>query len=223
MLLTLVIMASAWGRVYSQSSGTQIEGSHISAKQLVGVDTLIIFKHGDTTIYKSVGAGDMKINPHTATMFAAVVPGLGQIYNRKYWKVPLVYGAIFGLYKCIDFNNGYYNEYRRAYRDFIAKDPNNKAYISVQKRTNLTLEECEGQYADWFKRVLENKKNYYRRYRDLSIFGMVGVYVVQLVDACVDAHFHDFDVTEDLALHWSPMIIPDEGGPMLGATVAITF
>ena len=83
-LLVLVLITSAIGVVYAQSSGAEIESSRISVKALVGVDTLIIYRHGDTTIYRSVGARDMRINPHTATMFAAVVPGLGQIYNRKY-------------------------------------------------------------------------------------------------------------------------------------------
>lgn len=214
--------------VHAQSSGAQIEGAKISLKKLEGTDTLIIYRSGDTTIMKSVSVADMRINPHTATMFAAIVPGLGQIYNRKYWKLPFVYGGIAALVYSIDFNNWHYKFYRRGYRDLVSQDPNNRFYETVFEKklsTNLDISNFigDGQYAKWFKAQLENKMNKYRRYRDLSFFGMIGMYVVQLVDACVDAHFHDFDVSEDLAFQWSPLIMQDNNGPLIGATVSISF
>ncbi|MDO4461093.1 MAG: DUF5683 domain-containing protein [Bacteroidia bacterium] len=228
--IVLVIMAGTACCVQGQTSGAQVEGSKISIKKAEGTDTLIIYRSGDTTIMKSVSMAQMPVNPHTATMYAAIVPGLGQIYNRKYWKLPFVYGGIAALCYSINFNSKWYKYYRRGYRDLVAQDPNNAFYVTIfNEKINasgvLKLEDCigDGQYAGWFKRVLENKKDYYRRYRDLSYFGMIGVYVVQLVDACVDAHFHDFDVSDDLALHWSPLIVPDNGGPLVGATVSISF
>lgn len=215
--------------VHAQSSGAQIEGAKISVKKLEGTDTLIIYRSGDTTIMKSVSVADMRINPHTATMYAAIVPGLGQIYNRKYWKLPFVYGGIAALCYSIHFNSKWYKYYRRGYRDLVSSDPNNTFYAVVFEEKisggNLKLEDCigTGAHAKWFKMQLENKKNRYRRNRDLSYFGMMGMYVVQLIDACVDAHFHDFDVSDDLALQWSPLIMPDNNGPLIGATVSISF
>lgn len=222
MIAALVLVTNV-GYLYAQSSGVALEGEHIKIKALTGKDTLIIYRSADTTIMKSLGVRKMGINPHTATMFAAVVPGLGQIYNKKYWKVPIVYGGIAALCYSIHFNSKYYDIYRRGYRDLINKDPNNTSYMKIIEDNHLDPELCLERYADWFQRVLENKKNYYRRYRDLSYFGIIGVYVLQLVDACVDAHFHDFDVTDDLAMRWSPMILPDDGGPLVGATVCINF
>ncbi|MCF0191750.1 MAG: hypothetical protein HUJ96_10870 [Marinilabiliaceae bacterium] len=207
----------------AQNSGTQLEQSKNKVKEVIGRDTLIIYQHGDTTIMKSLGVHRMTTNPHTATMFAAILPGLGQIYNRKYWKIPFVYGGIAALCYAIHFNGENYDLYRRSYRDFITKDPNNKAYLEVVKRTNLTVEECEVTYASWFQNALRNKKDYYRRYRDLSYFGLIGVYIIQIVDACVDAHFHNFDVSDELSMEWTPVVIPDSGGPMIGAKLAINF
>ncbi len=163
-------------------------------------------------------------SPHKATFYAAIFPGLGQIYNRKYWKLPLLYGGIAALCYSIHFNGDYYSRYRAAYRDFIIRDPNNKSYIQFQKRTGLTLEQVEGVYATWFSNALKNKRDYYRRYRDMSYFGMAGVYLVQLVDACVDAHFFDFDVSDDLSMNWAPTISAGEYGcTNVGLAVTITF
>lgn len=223
MIVALVVGVSATG-LYAQSSGVEIEGEHIKAKVQTGTDTLIIYKSADTTIMKSVGVTKMDINPHTATMFAAVVPGLGQIYNKKYWKLPIVYGGIAALCYSIHFNGDLYDKYRRAYRDLITKDPNNTSYMRVIEENNLDPELCLGRYADWFQRQLNGKKDKYRRYRDLSYFGLIGVYVLQLVDACVDAHFHDFDVSEDLTMRWNPMVMPGDGsGALIGASVCINF
>lgn len=203
-----------------------LAGSSANAQNLLARDSLILRQTPDSIILRSVGMSSMKHNPHTATMYACILPGLGQIYNHKYWKLPILYGGVAALCYAIHFNGENYDLYRRAYRDFITKDPNNKAYIKVIKeRTNLTVDQCEGQYASWFQNVLRNKKDYFRRYRDLSYFGMMGLYALQIVDACVDAHFHDFDVSEDLSIHWAPvfepMFLEDYG--YLGARVTISF
>jgi hypothetical protein len=71
----------------------------------------------------------------------------------------------------------------------------------------LTVEQVEGQYADWFQRALENKREYYRRYRDLSYIGMAAIYVLNMIDATVDAHFYDFDVSDDLSMKVRPVIM----------------
>ncbi len=200
-----------------------LKGKKIKPKReefVFPIDTIAVREDG-TKVIKSVGIGDIHHCPHTANMYAALVPGLGQIYNHKYWKLPIVYGGIGALVYAISFNNKYYQIYRRAYRDFIIRDPNNKAYAEVLKHSNLTVEDVETTYATWFQKTLSNKKNYYRRYRDMSIFGMAGVYIVQLIDAVVDAHFYAFDVSDDLSMKWTPVVEPET--KYVGASFAINF
>ena len=185
-------------------------------------DTLILIDGETIRFIPSVPIGQLGHSPHTATMYAAILPGLGQVYNRKYWKLPLLYGGAAALIYAIHFNNKYYKKYSAAYRDFLIGDPNNKdTYMEFVNRAHLTEEMVQGAYKQWFQNTLKNKKDYYRRYRDLSIFGMVGLYAVQIVDACVDAHFFNFDVSDDLALHWQPDLNPQNR--QVGATLAFRF
>ncbi len=150
-------------------------------------------------------------SPHKATFYSAILPGLGQAYNKKYWKIPILYAGIGALGYAIDFNSSNYIKYKNAYRDFLIRDPGNKSYKDVVPPT-LTVEEVETQYADWFQRALENKREYYKRYRDLSYIGMAAIYILNLVDASVDAHFYNFDVSDDLSMDIRPAII--DQGPM---------
>ncbi len=183
-------------------------------------DTLVLV-HGETVrLIPSVHVGALGHSPHTATMYAAILPGLGQIYNKKYWKLPLLYGGAAALGYAIHFNNKYLKKYSNAYRDFLLGDPNNKSYMYFVDKAHLTEADVQGQYKTWFQNSLKKKKDYYRRYRDLSIFGMAGLYLVQIVDACVDAHFFNFDVSDDLAINWAPAASPGSG---VGATVALRF
>lgn len=186
-------------------------------------DTIILINGERTKAIKSVHLYQMGHSPHGATMFAAIVPGLGQIYNRKYWKLPIIYGGFAALCYSIHFNGKYYNKYRRAYRDFIIQDPNNKSYLEIVKKTNLTEEEVLTTYNSWFRNALKNKKDYYRRYRDLSYFGLAGVYLIQFLDAVVDAHFFKFDVDDNISLNWEPTIQPDDQSTYMGASVTISF
>lgn len=191
--------------------------------RIYGDSTLVsvyVDEMGNKTI-QSLAPGQLGHSPHTATMYAAILPGLGQIYNRKYWKVPILYGGVGALCYAIRFNNKYYKKYRQAYRDFVVRDPNNKSYASIAKKAGLTIEQAEGQYAQWFQNALKRKKDYYRRYRDLSYFGMIGVYVVQIVDACVDAHFFKFDVSDDLTIQWQPSVMPES--QTVGASICLSF
>lgn len=189
------------------------------------IDTLVLLQHKDEIVIRSISIKDMKQSPHTATIFAAVVPGLGQIYNKKYWKVPIVYGGIAALCYSIHYNGSRYDMYRRAYRDFINKDPNNKSYAELMANVgaNFTVEEAETVLSAWFQTRLKSGKDRFRRYRDLSYFGLAGVYLVQLIDACVDAHFYDFNVDDDISFKWYPSVAPGGTEPYMGASLIITF
>lgn len=157
-----------------------------------------------------------KHSPHKATIYAAVIPGLGQAYNKKYWKLPILYAGIGGVIYAIQFNSENYDKYRSAYRDFLIQDPKNMSYLKVIENTNITAEDVHGPYADWFRRTLDNRRKYYRRYRDISYAGLVAVYLIQIIDATVDAHFKNFDISDDLSVNLEPVILSTPQEPFNG-------
>jgi len=148
-----------------------------------------------------------KPNPRTAVLWA-IIPGGGQIYNRKYWKVPIVYGGALGLVYGFTWNNQYYVDYRNAYVGMFnyingtasASDLN---YIGNMLPPGKDLESFD---KTWLSSVFERKKNFYRRNRDLCIIGAVGVYALTLLDAFVDAQLFDFDISPDLTMNVYPVL-----------------
>jgi hypothetical protein len=139
-----------------------------------------------------------------ATWLAMIFPGGGQIYNRKYWKLPLVYGGFVGCAYAISWNGKMYSDYSQAYLDIMDDDPNTKSYedfISSRVDINSRLE--------YYQNIFKRRKDTYRRQRDLSIFCMIGVYVLSIIDAYVDAELSDFDISKDLTLHVEPVLWND--------------
>lgn len=167
------------------------------------------------------------VSPKKAAMLSAVFPGLGQIYNRKYWKLPIVYGSIGGMIYGLAWNNKTYLEYRNAYIDWSYKLdglPNNERYKKiVPKDHDFSVYDSDGEV--WFKKQLENKKDSYRRDRDLMIFGVAVVYLINILDASVDAHLSNFDVGEDLSMELSPVItnVSHIGNRSLGLACRFNF
>jgi len=147
-------------------------------------------------------------NPTKAALFSAVVPGLGQIYNRKYWKLPIVYGGFLGCVYAINWNTTTYNGYKDAYRDYTDNNVNTnswQAYVpsSLPKDEN----DWSSEQKEWFKtNLLKQRKDYYRRYRDLSYIITGAFYALCIIDAYVDAQLFDFDISEDLSLRVEPTI-----------------
>ncbi len=195
-----------------------LPGETRAQQVLVDTGRVIAADTTETLRPKIVERKERVHSPHKATFYSAILPGLGQVYNKKYWKVPLLYAGIGAVGYAIHFNSTNYNLYKSAYRDFLIRDPGNKSYIEVIPVT-LTVEDVEGQYRQWFQDALNNKKKYYKRYRDLSYIGMVAIYLLNLVDATVDAHFYDFDVSDDLSLHIRPVMM--EPDPVLGNKVGL--
>lgn len=163
-----------------------------------------------------------KHSPHKASFYAAILPGLGQAYNKKYWKIPLLYAGIGGVAYGIHFNSKYYNIYKAAYRDFVIRDPNNKSYLDLDLPDGYT-EEFLYENAAWFEETLQSKKQYYRRYRDLSYIGMISLYVIQIVDAAVDAHFYNFDISDDLSMQVQPSMMAPAPGEYAGMGLQFKF
>lgn len=151
-------------------------------------------------------------NPKKAMWLAIVFPGGGQIYNRKYWKLPIVYGGMLGCVYALNWNNTMYRDYSQAYIDIMDDDPNTKSYENfIPPSYNIN------QNMDRIKGLFKRKKDYYRRYRDLSIFCMIGVYALSIVDAYVDAELSSFDITKDLSMKVKPTIINDRNNIVRGS------
>lgn len=154
-----------------------------------------------------------KPDPMRAVWMGAIIPGYGQIYNRSYWKLPVVYGAFMGCGYAIMWSQGYYNDYKTAYRDLyfdIAEgtvtEDESKSYIAILPR-GYTLDRVGG--ASTWQSTLQSRQNTYRRYRDLSIVATILVYGLSLIDAYVDAQLFDYDISPDLSMSVTPVIQTD--------------
>lgn len=160
-------------------------------------------------------------DPVRAVWLSALFPGLGQLYNRRYWKLPLVVGGFMGLGYGTSWNNMMLRDYTRAYNDLLDNDPTTKSYMDFFPPTTQ-----EGSLdKTWLSRLLKSRKDYYRRNRDLCIISMVGVYLLAMVDAYVDASLAHFDISPDLSMQLQPAVIPDTRSriPGLGLQWALTF
>ena len=153
------------------------------------------------------GEGEKTKDPTRAVLLSAALPGLGQIYNKKYWKLPIVYGGAYALAWGIDWNNDNYNEVRSAL--FAVRnqqiDPLNPLH---------TLSEA----------TLERETDRFRRDRDFLIIGSIVAYFIVMVDAYVDAHLKDFPLGKKrTALRIQPSIKQNFGQISSGLALNITF
>lgn len=139
-------------------------------------------------------------NPTKATWLAVVFPGGGQIYNRKYWKLPIIYGGFAGCAYALSWNGKMYKDYSQAYLDIMDSNPNTKSYEDLLPPNARYNEEQ-------LKNTIKKRKDMFRRYRDLSIFAFIGVYLISIIDAYVDAELSNFDITPDLSMKVEPTVI----------------
>jgi hypothetical protein len=212
------------------NQSAKILNDSLEQRVILVSDSLIDESGFQTTLPETPSPSDLQLDdeykhsPHKASVYAAVFPGAGQIYNKKYWKVPLLYAGIGGLVYAIHFNSSYYNKYRSAYRDFLIRDPGNTSYEEFIP-VGLTIEDVHGQYEEWFQRALQNKRRYYKRYRDISYIGMAALYLASIIDASVDAHFYDFDISDDLSLRVEPAVLSpvSEKGSAFGLQMRLQF
>ena len=159
-----------------------------------------------------------------ATTLAMICPGAGQIYNKSYWRVPIVVGGFATTIYCIDWNNRGYQRFQKAYRLLAEYEANPDPALYP----NGSPDEFNGRYSSSF---LKNLRNSYRRNRDLCIILTAGLYIVQIVDAHVDAHMRDYDISKDLSVSLSPVVgysynrmSPySGGGATLGMSLGLTF
>lgn len=145
-------------------------------------------------------------NPKRALWLSLVLPGAGQIYNRKYWKLPFIYGGFLGCTYALMWNQQMYRDYSQAYLDIMDDDPRTCSYLEMlPPRYDITGRE------EQFKKLFKRKKDFYRRYRDLSAFCFVGVYLLSVVDAYVDAQLSEFDISPDLSMSVRPAVMETQG------------
>ncbi|MBQ0089830.1 MAG: hypothetical protein KBT27_10925 [Prevotellaceae bacterium] len=141
-------------------------------------------------------------DPKRALWLSLVLPGAGQIYNRKYWKLPIVYGGFLGCTYALLWNQQMYSDYSQAYLDIMDDDPQTASYKKMlPPGYNIAGKE------EQFKKIFKHKKDYYRKYRDLSIFCFAGVYLISVIDAYVDAQLSTFDISKDLTMRVGPSIM----------------
>jgi hypothetical protein len=119
-------------------------------------------------------------NPGRAALYSLIIPGAGQLYNKRYWKIPLVYGALGGVGYLFYTNNDYYQQQKNYYISYLDKVPgynqNNYEYYLAAKKS-----------------------------REQAIFAVIGVYLLNVFDAYIDRHLIDFDMTEDISLRFKPV------------------
>ena len=149
---------------------------------------------------------------------SAILPGLGQAYNKKYWKMPLVYAALGGTIYGVVFNNSKYNTYKDAY--ILRVDGDASTVDDFDPTTGNAEVYTEGQ--------LLTLQDFYRNNRDLSVILTAGAYFINILDAYVDAHLFYFDVSDDLSAHFSPtnINIPSHNSPYqsgLGLRLRLEF
>ena len=162
---------------------------------------------GSGVTAKDSVSSEFKPKPSKAVIYSAILPGLGQIYNRKYWKLPIVYGGFVGCIYAVTWNGSQYNDYKKAYRDIVDDDPDTdfwKNYLPIGVNPENVINNQS--MMDYYTRAFKSKKDFYRRNRDLSYIVSVGLYALCILDAYVDAQLFDFDISPNLSMRVEPVI-----------------
>jgi len=170
----------------------------------------------DTTLTKKNKALH---SPHKAAIYSAVLPGMGQIYNRKYWKVPIIWGGFATLGYFINFNNEVYTTYKRAYSDIIDDDPFTNSYLDLNINPAFFQSDKKSQLTENLRLAKDN----WRRNRDLVIISTVVFYAANIIDSSVDGNFFYFDIGDDLTINWAPGPILSMDKTGIGVQCRITF
>ena len=162
-----------------------------------------------------------KPDPLKAVWMGAIIPGYGQILNKKYWKLPIVYGGFLGCAYAITWNSGRYQSYKNAYFDILRYSSDRSYAAIVDKNTSVIsfyqilpkgydINTIGGisVYTDRLKTAMDGS----RRYRDLSIIISIAYYALTIVDAYVDAQLYDFDISPNLSMHVQPALMENKYG-----------
>lgn len=182
----------------------------IDGERLLAVDTTALTIVDSASVRHKRNWSTWRPSPKRALWMALVLPGAGQIYNRKYWKLPIIYGGFVGCAYAMRWNNMMYRDYSQAYLDIMDNDPTTESYNQF---LHLGTQITEANKARW-QEIFRKRKDRYRRWRDMSFFVMVGVYAFSVIDAYVDASLSEFDISPDLSLNIAPAVLnanPSQG------------
>jgi hypothetical protein len=181
----------------------------------------------DSTLISNPFRHKFKAEPMKATMLAVVLPGLGQIYNRKYWKIPLVYAGFGSLIYAIGFNSSHYITFIQAYQDFTDDNPATVRYQEIPGLKGLdpmvydktANPQTYSYYSDQMLRFVDS----YKRYRDLSYIALAGWYLITIIDANVDASLFNYDISDKLDVAILPAQMSTGGKIGTGINVSMKF
>lgn len=182
LVIAVILLLTGSGRL----SGQDLRNGNDSIP-LIGpnTDSTQLLNESDTLKESNVIS-----KPQIAASFAAVLPGLGQIYNKRYWKLPILYGGAAVSGYLIYLFNQKYQQFREAYLQRKSLPP--ELFTSPLAKSEYSND------------IFQNAVESYRKYRDQTMIVMAGIYFLQIVDAYVDAQLMDFDISEDLSLHLGP-------------------
>ncbi len=232
--LLCLIMLFPFDYLTLKANARCVDTKPLSQDSTVYVDAEVLVKAGEVTDsipptevvaddypYGLDGKKIFNPSPERAIWLSALCPGLGQIYNRRFWKLPIVVGGFMGLGYATSWNNNQYQAYVQGYRDLTDSDPSTKSYLDFFPST---VDESSLDTA-WLQRTFKSRKDYFRRYRDLCIICLVAFYLVCMLDAYIDASMAHFDISENLSLDLTPALLtqPDSRRPALGLNWAFTF
>ena len=220
LLVTIAILATARAEAQTDSIANNMEPlEKIAELPLLVNDTVLKVKKPkrDWSTWSP--------DPQRALWLALVIPGGGQIYNRKYWKLPLVYGGFMGCLYAMSWNNMMYKDYSQAYLDIMDSDPTTQSYNRFL-HFGMTIDSSN---EERYKKIFKSRKDKYRRWRDKSFFCIIGVYALSVIDAYVDAELSQFDISNDLSLKVEPTLMNNGNsgnileGSSIGVNVGLRF
>jgi len=170
-------------------------------------------------------------DPQRATMLALTFPGFGQIYNRKYWKIPLVYAGFGGIAYAISYNSSLYNKYMKAYQDFTDDIPETDSYLNILSFADpvdydpvLYPDTYDESAAAWYRERMLKQIDSNKKYRDLSYIGVALWYIITVLDANVDASLFNYDISDNLDFAVAPVQMPLSGaGIGLNISMIVAF
>lgn len=213
---TLLLSASS---VFAQESQSLSEEPILEAG--VEVEEPMTVVVDENSPYGMDGKKIFNPDPTRAVWLSALFPGLGQVYNRRFWKLPIIVAGYMGLGYGTSWNNGQYSDYAQAYRDLLDSDPSTNSYMNffAPNVSESSLDKT------WLTATMKSRRDYYRRNRDLCIISMVGLYFLCMIDAYVDASLSHFDISPTLSMDISPSMIIEPGlsRPKPALTWAFTF
>jgi hypothetical protein len=237
------ILFVIWLLCLSQKGNAQafIEGFNTDTVIVTSPDslTLAVLSVADSnvTLIPKVPKAAFKPDP-TKAVLLGLIPGMGQIYNRKYWKLPLVYGGFMGFMYAITWNNKNYQDYWNGYQGIMHDAEAYKTALDAAEGGEVDFT-FNNDWTEFYpgvdpksivfdtgrQNLLKSRKDYFRRYRDLSIILAVGFYAITLIDAYVDAQLFDFDISPDLSMRVEPVFSPQTrySSRNIGLNCSITF